>query len=74
MNEEESNEKIDGTKKCSFSYALEAMKTYHRVKKGCCTYRLKPSDEGGYELLMEYPITNFTLADMLSNDWEIVDE
>ena len=68
------NKMDEQTKKCSFSYAWEAMKEGRRVKKGTMTYRLKPDDEGGYNLLMEYPIANFTLSDMLSNDWEVLDK
>lgn len=66
-------DKIDNAK-CTFSCALDALKDGRKIRNSFKTYRLYKNDMGDWCLAMEYPINGFSFADMMSEDWEIVDE
>lgn len=57
-----------------FSEALISLKNGRKIKRGVKSYRLCKNDMDNDILLMEYPVNGFTFEDMMSEDWEIVDE
>lgn len=57
-----------------FEEALKAMREGKKVQKRTLTYRLDELDNGSNCLMVEYPIGNLSKDDILSEDWEIVDE
>ena len=56
----------------NFSEALISLKNGKRIKRGCKTYRLYENNMGDWCLAMEYPINGFTFADMMAEDWEVI--
>lgn len=65
---------MSNDKNRNFSEALISLKNGKKIKRGFKTYRLYKSDMGDECLLMEYNINGFTFEDMMSEDWEIVNE
>lgn len=57
-----------------FEEALKAMREGKKVQKRTLTYRLDELDNGSNCLMVEYPIDNLSKDDILSEDWEVVDD
>lgn len=57
-----------------FEEALKAMREGKKVQKGTLTYRLDELDNGSSCLMVEYPIGNLSTNDIVSEDWEVVDD
>ena len=57
-----------------FEQAFKAMREGKKAQKGCCTYRLDVSEDGRYSLVMEYPIGNLSVDDLISEKLEVVQD